>query len=108
MCKFFFLLCLTGIILGDLPANANVAMKEWTFLTFLNGNNNLDSYGAYNINEMEKIPAFLRRNVQLKDTPHSSESTASRYTLSESETEEGEEKKYELKKNNPFLHDNVD
>lgn len=61
------------------------------------------------IAEMEKEPAYMRRNVNLTTPPHSSESNVSRFTLSETD-EEGEngEKKYELKKNNPFLHDNVD
>lgn len=55
------------------------------------------------LNEMENEPAYKRRNVELENTPHSSESSVSRYTLSE-----GEDKKTELKPNNGFLHDNVD
>ncbi|MGP8216264.1 MAG: cell division protein FtsZ [Bacteroidia bacterium] len=55
------------------------------------------------INDMENEPAYKRRNVELGDTPHSSESNVSRFTLSE-----GEEKKGELRQNNSFLHDNVD
>lgn len=53
--------------------------------------------------ELEKEPAYRRRNVNLESTPHSSESQVSRYTLSESE-----DKKVEIKPNNSFLHDNVD
>jgi cell division protein FtsZ len=53
--------------------------------------------------ELEKEPAYRRRNVNLESTPHSSESQVSRYTLSE-----GEDKKVEIKPNNSFLHDNVD
>jgi cell division protein FtsZ len=55
------------------------------------------------ITELENEPAYKRRNVDLEDTQHSSESTQSRFTLSE-----GEDKKTELKQNNSFLHDNVD
>jgi len=55
------------------------------------------------LNEMETEPAYKRRNVELEDTPHSSESNVSRYTLSE-----GEDKKTELKPNNGFLHGSVD
>jgi cell division protein FtsZ len=55
------------------------------------------------LNEMESEPAYKRRNVELGDTPHSSESSVSRFTLSE-----GEDKKGELRQNNSFLHDNVD
>lgn len=60
------------------------------------------------ISEMEKEPAYLRRKVDLGDVPHSSDSNISRFTLSESEEEGTEEKTTELKKNNSFLHDNVD
>ena len=54
-------------------------------------------------NELESRPAYLRKNVQLDNVPHSSDSQISRYTLSE-----GEDKKTEIKPNNSFLHDNVD
>jgi cell division protein FtsZ len=56
-----------------------------------------------NIADMEKEPAFKRRNVKLDSVAHSSESSVSRYTLSNEE-----EKKTELRQNNSFLHDNVD
>jgi len=57
------------------------------------------------VSDLEKQPAYMRRNVDLKDVPHSSKSEVSRFTLNESE---GEEDKIELKPDNPFLHDNVD
>ena len=56
-----------------------------------------------NINELEKQPAYERKNVKLDNVPHSSENNLSRLTVSEDE-----EKKTELKQNNSFLHDNVD
>ncbi len=56
-----------------------------------------------NISEMEKEPAYKRRNIKLDSVPHSSESNVSRFTLSNEE-----EKKSELRQNNSFLHDNVD
>ncbi len=55
------------------------------------------------LNEMEHEPAYKRRNINLDNVPHSSESQVSRYTLSENE-----DKKIEIKPNNSFLHDNVD
>jgi cell division protein FtsZ len=55
------------------------------------------------LNEMEHEPAYKRRNVNLENVPHSSESQVSRYTLTENE-----EKKIEIRPNNSFLHDNVD
>lgn len=57
------------------------------------------------VSDLEKQPAYMRRNVDLDDVPHSSKSEVSRFTLNDSE--EGEDK-IELKPDNPFLHDNVD
>ena len=55
------------------------------------------------LTSLEDEPAYKRDNVELEDTPHSSTSEVSKYTLSE-----GEDKKTEIKPNNSFLHDNVD
>lgn len=55
------------------------------------------------VSELEKEPAYLRKNVTLSSITPSDESHISKYTLSE-----GEDKKVELKQNNSFLHDNVD
>ena len=57
------------------------------------------------VSDLEKEPAYMRKNVELDDVPHSSESSVSRFTLSEDPDEEGT---VTLKPNNPFLHDNVD
>lgn len=59
------------------------------------------------MSDLENEPAFKRKQINLDDVPHSSESSASRFTLSEEESEDGE-KKTRLRPNNPFLHDNVD
>ncbi|HNP48746.1 MAG TPA: cell division protein FtsZ, partial [Bacteroidia bacterium] len=59
--------------------------------------------GNSNITDMEKEPAYKRRNIKLDSVPHSSESNVSRYSLSNED-----EKKAELRQNNSFLHDNVD
>lgn len=53
--------------------------------------------------DLEKQPAFVRRNVLLSKIPASDESQVSRYSL-----QEGEDKKIQIKSNNSFLHDNVD
>jgi cell division protein FtsZ len=50
------------------------------------------------IRDLEKEPAYKRRNKKLQDVPHSSETQVSRLTLFDSG----------LKTNNSFLHDNVD
>lgn len=59
------------------------------------------------LSEMEREPAYRRKNVVLNDVPNSTDSTMSRYTLNE-ETDENGERRVELRRNNPFLHDNVD
>jgi cell division protein FtsZ len=55
------------------------------------------------IEELESTPAYIRRNVELNDVSHSSETTVSKYTLGETD-----DKSPEIKSNNSFLHDNVD
>ena len=59
------------------------------------------------LSDLEREPAYKRRNIQLTDATHSTDSSISRYTLSE-ETDENGERRVELKRNNPYLHDNVD
>lgn len=59
------------------------------------------------IEDLENEPAYKRRNINLDDTEHSSDENISRYTLSEDQDENGENKTG-LKSNNSFLHDNVD
>lgn len=55
------------------------------------------------IADLEKEPAYKRRNVNLNETPHSSESNVSRFSLTDDE-----DGKPKLKDGNSFLHDNVD
>jgi len=57
--------------------------------------------------DLEREPAYKRKNLQLNDAPHSTDSTVSRYTLNE-ETDENGDRRVELRRNNPYLHDNVD
>ncbi|MBL7898964.1 MAG: cell division protein FtsZ [Crocinitomicaceae bacterium] len=58
------------------------------------------------LSDLEKEPAYKRKNIIMNDVPHSSEEQMSKFTLSE-ETEDGK-RKFGLKENNSFLHDNVD
>jgi hypothetical protein len=37
--------------------------KEWTFLVYLNGHNNLDGYGLKNINQMETVGSSDKLNI---------------------------------------------
>lgn len=59
------------------------------------------------LNEMENEPAYKRRNIELDDVKQSSDPSISRYTLWESDDENGD-KQTGLSDNNSFLHDNVD
>ena len=59
------------------------------------------------IADLENEPAYKRRNVSLDDVSHSSESSVSHFSINE-EVDENGERKFELRDDNPFLHDNVD
>ena len=56
------------------------------------------------ISDLEKEPAYKRRNVRLENVPNSADSSVSRLTLSVDDTE----RKPEIRANNSFLHDRVD
>ncbi|MFD1551896.1 cell division protein FtsZ [Putridiphycobacter roseus] len=58
------------------------------------------------INDLEKEPAYKRRDIRFDDVAHSSDEPKSKFTVSE--TEENGEKRFGLRENNSFLHDNVD
>lgn len=57
----------------------------------------------HEIDHMENVPAYIRRNVELSEVKSSDESEVSRFSLGEGENSNGD-----LKSNNSFLHDNVD
>jgi cell division protein FtsZ len=56
-----------------------------------------------NLYEIENIPAYKRRNVELNDVTPSSESQVAKYMLTENP-----DKSVELRSENSFLHKNVD
>lgn len=55
------------------------------------------------LTSLEDIPAYKRNNIDISETPHSSDKEVSSFTLTN-----GENNITELKQNNTFLHDNVD
>lgn len=55
------------------------------------------------VSDMESLPAFRRKGIKLEAINHSSETTQSRYVLSETE-----DKKIEIRPGNTYLHDSVD
>ncbi len=56
------------------------------------------------IDELENQPAYLRKQIKIKQEKPSEESEVSRYKLSEDEDEGGPK----LREDNSYLHDNVD
>ncbi len=56
-----------------------------------------------NIQELENVPAYKRKEIALQQTPPSDESQVSRFSLLQDE-----DGNVEIKNNNSFLHDNVD
>jgi len=56
------------------------------------------------INDLEREPAYKRKNVSLDNVPNSAESNISRLTLSLDENDRNPE----IRANNSFLHDRVD
>jgi cell division protein FtsZ len=56
-----------------------------------------------NIQELENVPAYKRKEIALQQTPPASESQVSRFSLLQDD-----EGNIEIKNNNSFLHDNVD
>ena len=55
------------------------------------------------LQELENEPAYKRKQMQLQQVQHSSESQVSRFTLSNDQ-----DGGTEIRPNNSFLHDNVD
>ncbi|WP_225035082.1 cell division protein FtsZ [Winogradskyella sp. SM1960] len=55
------------------------------------------------MNEIENVPAYKRRGIDLDEAQHSSETKASRLSVGTDENDD-----IQLRSNNSFLHDNVD
>ncbi|MCK5704825.1 MAG: cell division protein FtsZ [Cyclobacteriaceae bacterium] len=72
------------------------AMARVEKLKELNGPTNTN---AEDYKEKWETPAYIRRNVNLQDAPHSSERNVSKYNLNDDN---------QILGNNKFLHDNVD
>ena len=63
----------------------------------------LSSLSSSNLADMEKVPAYQRRNVEIDNRNPSSEENVSRYTLGSDDNNNPV-----INKGNSFLHDNVD
>lgn len=58
------------------------------------------------IKELEDVPAYARRGVNLDEVPHSSENNVSRFSVDSFDVD-GEQRP-EIRRNNGYLNDNVD
>lgn len=66
----------------------------------------LNSSDDDEIEELENVPAYVRKNIPIDQQKHSEEKEVSRYRLTDNK-EEGEEGP-KLRPDNSYLHDNVD
>ncbi len=66
----------------------------------------LSSSGDDELEELENVPAYVRKNIPIDQQKHSEEKEVSRYRLTDNK-EEGEEGP-KLRPDNSYLHDNVD
>lgn len=81
------------------PAHITKLKERYVQLRNLN-----QSYHAPGgIDDLHDEPAYVRRKIKIDEPPASSDSNISRYSLYEDQ-----DKKPEIRKNNSFLHDNVD
>lgn len=78
----------------QLMHQANERIKKLKGLSSMNTSMNPDEF-----KEKLDVPAYMRKNVNLQDYPHSSERNISRFNLNDDN---------EILGNNKFLHDNVD
>jgi len=62
---------------------------------------NLDLNNGENVDNLENIPAYLRKKMTLNSQSQNPNSTPSNTTISNN-------KNFILRENNPYLHDNVD
>ena len=61
--KFILSLLLSLFMFSAVATATPPVMKEWTFLVYLNGDNNLDSYGDKNLKDMMAIGSNNKVNV---------------------------------------------
>ncbi len=66
----------------------------------------LSSSGDDEIEELENVPAYVRKKIPIEQQKHSEEKEVSRYRLTDNQ-DEGEEGP-KLRPDNSYLHDNVD
>src|SRR5262245_35929194 len=63
------------LLTSAVSAYSAEAPKEWTFLIYINGNNNLDSFGALNIKQMEQVGSTDKINIVVQWASQSARKT---------------------------------
>ncbi|MDR3606049.1 MAG: clostripain-related cysteine peptidase [Oligoflexia bacterium] len=61
--KLYVLLCGLCFIYGAVAQAAEPSQKDWTLLVYLNGDNNLDSFGTTNLEQMETVGSTDHLNI---------------------------------------------
>lgn len=65
-----FVLCAIAPVYAKKPDQ-----KEWTFMVFMNGNNNLDEYGKINIKQMEQVGSNDQMNIVVQYASYATRQT---------------------------------
>ena len=68
-------LFITALITSSIALGATPQVKDWTFMTYLNGNNNLDSFGTTNLQQMETVGSNDKLNIVVQWASESRGST---------------------------------
>lgn len=63
----------------------------------------MSMFGREKLEEIEKVPAFVRKKIELDDSTPSTDSNISTYTLGKDSKDNPD-----IKSNNSYLHDNID
>jgi hypothetical protein len=82
----FFISALVAGLTTLNAAQAAPAEKEWTLLVFLNGHNNLDSFGFKDVNEMEKIGSSDQVNIVVQWASLANRKTKRLYVTRDNDT----------------------
>ncbi|MFD2726904.1 cell division protein FtsZ [Hyunsoonleella rubra] len=79
-------------VLKERAAERRLKMKDFNY-----------RFNSAKIDDIEKIPAYKRKGIDLDETKHSSETDMSRTSISVDDNDD-----IQVRSNNSFLHDNVD
>lgn len=73
-------------LLGSTAFASQTVQKDWTILVFLNGDNSLDSFGPFNLEQMEKVGSTDKVNVVVQWASESKKDTKRLFIQKENDT----------------------